>query len=141
MKSTAERYTSKNYSIMKLSDMNYALAKELKDAGFPQMFKDGSFYAEKTADPLNMKEAILYFGIERQSGTSEDKLVASNCISIPSLSELIGACGDDFYQIETAPLSFWIARGANDGENYIEVRGETSEEAVARLWLALKKHV
>lgn len=93
--------------------MTYELAQKLKDAGFP-LFK-GHEYAY-----------------------------------LPTLTELIEACGEEFGTLELcscmpAPhdhACIWDARPKDDriaGE-YVDKwtgRGDTPEEAVANLWLAL----
>ena len=79
--------------------MNYELAKELKDAGFPFDWPP-------------------------------DAIVDS---VVPTLSELIEACGDGFYDLSREGEQDWIA-----GNQEIDACvGHSSEEAVARLWLAL----
>jgi hypothetical protein len=92
--------------------ISYEVAKELKDAGFPQS-------AKKSRVRIEPLEEFVY---------------------IPTLSELIEACGDDINYIE---------RGEdNEGETYWHAErsvpfaggeGPTPEESVACLWLALQK--
>lgn len=138
--------------------MNYELAKELKDAGFPQkgtstFVQQGEVYAyiASVSDMAKMKE----------DGTFE--LMPY----VPSLSELIEACveiiieGNDwknscqhYFELainvnhsgsleEIGKVSEWRAswiRGIDDGfEGQNNYFGSTPEEAVARLWLALNK--
>lgn len=102
--------------------MNYELAKELKDAGFPGMNELPS----------------------RLDTRSWDNEVQAR---IPAFSELIEACptviGD-----EDSPADFtlraegeiWTAGyyGFEDWRQFAD--GSTPEEAVARLWLALNRH-
>ena len=97
--------------------IDYKLAKELKDAGFPQHQPCGS-----------------------------------ECY-IPSLSELIEACGDDFENLvrtDEKNLGVWfrayMTEDAFDELGIPCVRdcdgfegGDTPEESVARLWLELNK--
>ena len=88
--------------------MNYELAKQLKDVGFPQDI------------PTDKKASFI------------------GSVKIPTLSELIEACGNDFKYLERLREpdeegSFW-AQSDNIG-----VAGTTPEEAVASLWLALNK--
>lgn len=54
----------------------------------------------------------------------------------PTLSELIEACGDGFGYLEKN-FSWW-ARDSE--EQFLECRGKTPEEAVAKLWLTLNKN-
>lgn len=103
--------------------MNYELAKELEKEGFkiPEDFKGGWF----NYDPNNTELRGCY---------------------VPTLSELIEACG--------LKILLWEEEGEWRSVKYIEpvntcppfyeweirtdkARGDTPEEAVARLWLAL----
>lgn len=103
--------------------MTYELAKELRDAGFPQKLPSGSF--------------TIYGGQIKDTKTNE------NAIYVPTLSELIEACGEgEFMLHQTRTLNnpdrtpFWIA---SMPEHDRKASGSTPEEAVARLWLALNK--
>ena len=58
-----------------MSSMNYELAKELKDAGFPQDYSQG---------------VLAHFVFEADDITSDSAYE-------PTLSELIEACGDRFF--------------------------------------------
>lgn len=93
--------------------MNYELAKQLKDAGFPQVidFRSGEFH----------------------DGDEE--------ISNPSLSELIEACGDNF-ELSNMIRGEANRKNGNwlvmKDSGYEQI-GHTPEEAVALLWLELNK--
>ena len=103
--------------------MDYSLAKELKDAGFPQNGKSRNTHSD-------INDSIL---IER--------------VAQPTLSELIEACPK---QMGTATFVLgsanqgqaWVACyfdfRANRGAELNET-GQTPDEAVARLWLALRR--
>ena len=94
--------------------MNYELAKELKDAGFPQSEPNG------------------FPGILNPDGDTT--------VYYPTLEELIEACGDS--SISLAKWGKKWQAGYHDkwGEcNGPEGSGETPEEAVANLWLAINK--
>lgn len=104
--------------------MDYALAKELKDAGFP--WKEGDWY---TADGEWIPEK------EREYA--------------PTLEELIEACGNEFLGVHRVDKKSWYAdththlcncgKPVCNGHNWEHETGATPTEAVARLWLALKK--
>lgn len=99
--------------------MNYELAKELKDVGFPIIE-----HADRAPEPRH------YFL------THNGKLV--DPVYVPTLEELVEACGDDFRAIHSPQdmnTEMWIAGGMN--KSFVE--GRTPTEAVARLWLALNK--
>jgi hypothetical protein len=98
--------------------IDYALAKELEDAGFPH---DGAGYREIMPGAFNATE--------------------HNTAYVPSLAELIQALGDRELSIEKKGSAvngeyewrIWIP--------YTEyaASGPTLEVATARLWLALNK--
>lgn len=96
--------------------MDYSLAKELKDAGFPQ---NGGWYTREIGDFLQMNET-----------TPKD----NNWVFCPILSELIEACGEGIELLRN-DIHEWKAYGSR-GEF---AKGSTPEEAVTRLWLALNK--
>jgi len=57
------------------------------------------------------------------------------------LSELIAACESPFSDLFLGRYSepqLWEARGFDQNDNLIILEGSTPEEAVAKLWLALK---
>ena len=99
--------------------MTYELAKQLKYAGFP--IKPYPEWALKMDGPL---------------GEAEYR----ECYR-PTLSELIEACGNDFLELGKAPAEYlpnlkinWVARK----DETVYGLGYSPEEAVAKLWLALK---
>ena len=103
--------------------MHHSLAKELKDAGFPQDGKNCETYAE-------INDSALVEQVVR-----------------PTLSELIEACPK---QLGTATFVLgsanqgqaWVACYFDFGANRcaeLNETGQTPEEAVARLWLALRR--
>lgn len=104
--------------------LSYELTKELKDAGFPQT-KDGLgyWYTEKSV--------IINAGI---------RVVDPERCYIPTLSELIEACGSDLITLERGQnedgVISWVAYGDPDK---INGDGLTPEEAVANLWIQLQK--
>lgn len=124
--------------------MDYNLAKQLKDAGFPQN-KSDFYYA--TINWVSQEfgeskecEPYLRYG----SGGWVDTFLTAT----PTLSELIEACGDGF-------KGLFPPRETNGGWLAVETvgqidkdgtfmfwsfwAGQTPEEAVAKLWLSLNK--
>ncbi len=97
--------------------IDYNLAKELEDAGFVQSLPtpQGQYLHDHTVSP-------------------------SRHYYLPTLSELIEACGENFFTLVRTHYTGgigWFARDTREGYN--PVMGSTPEEAVARLWLALNK--
>ncbi len=96
--------------------MNYELAKELKDAGFPQ-------------GVLTDRDLMLS-ATDNHDIADED----NEPVHYPTLEELIEACGSGFQSLSRKDGHGWVAYGTKD------VWGNTPIEAVARLWLALNKN-
>lgn len=102
--------------------MNYELAKELKDAGFLQEGKTTEY-------------------IIAHKGYSETVM-----LYIPTLSELIEACGVAFEGLIYSPRKGtelhkeWYAGGRKNLGFEQKENGDTPEIAVAKLWLALNKN-
>ncbi len=98
--------------------INYKLAKKLKDIGFSQKYGEvGKFiYPDETIVAVHLKED-------------------ESCY-IPTLSELIEACADRFYDLvrEKENKVWWEA---SDPMNEFFTQGDTPEEAVANLYLKL----
>ena len=100
----------------RLKRMKYELAKELRDAGFPQT---GNGKSVGPPDALVMRRADGVYS--------------------PTLSELIEACGMPFTlegNIVAADAPIWMAESKG-----LTADGATPEEAVARLWLGLRGSV
>lgn len=94
--------------------MDYELASELRDAGFPQTGK---------GNRIGPSDNLIWRSSDR--------------VYNPILSELIEACGNEFDNLSRfcpTGTPWFQARGSGKLEN-----GSTPEEAVARLWLALNK--
>jgi hypothetical protein len=98
--------------------MNYELAKELRDAGFPQGGK-GSW--------IGPVDQIVWRSGDR--------------VYVPTLEELIEVCGKDFGILGRSDKTEWFAvtRGDEHPNDPATTKvGSTPTEAVAGLWLALK---
>lgn len=117
--------------------INYDLAKELKDAGFPQEFNGGRFLVSPVSPYPNSPTN------SGRSWNDEYKEYQEGLVYPPTLSELIEACGERFLSVMHVVgadnhQNYWIA---TDRENIgiHKHEGSTPEESVARLWLALNK--
>ena len=108
-----------------MNNMNYKLAKQLKEAGFPQELKVGDRYYENVGE--NRKEAVMNVSVT---------MVLTMCVKIPTLSELIKACGDEFYSL-TKFDNEWTADGKAD---YDIGYGKTPEESASKLYVKLNKN-
>lgn len=103
--------------------IRYELAKELKDAGFPQG-------GPKEPHCVQCNELALY----TRCYDHEKEYVFH-----PTLSELIEACGETLQSLYNCGSAGWEAIREDDkyGDSKGFEKGSTPEEAVARLWLAL----
>ncbi len=105
--------------------MEYELAKKLKNAGFPQFMNMGEYHYGNTIGQIDQN-------CWRLQKVDDD--TAMEWVKIPTLSELIEACGEEFnnmFHIEKK----WRCCSFQDED----VMGNTPEEAVANLWLELNK--
>lgn len=102
--------------------MTYELAKQLKDAGFPQTGTHTKFFSGLDKLPVSV-------------GFGYEPLAVEDSIYVPTLKELIEACGEKFGSLNNNG-SFWQA---NHSTKSIEGIGSTPEEAVANLWIELHK--
>lgn len=145
-----------------MSKISYQLAKELKDAGFPQLNHMIEWELDKkvlngvgyhlTADAPDevypdgrLINKARYTSIYKRDWVlSEEGLAAT--VYIPTLPELIEACGDEFshlirYYTDLKQL-WWIAVRTGDSINKLPngLHGYSSpDEAVANLYLFLDR--
>ena len=111
--------------------MTYELAKNLKDAGFPQKkLEISGVYAGVC------KHGLYGFSEGRESCDCGE----AETVHFPTLSELIEACGEEFHALIHWPgpdaPNRWQATSRYNGATEHCL---TPLEAVARLWLALNK--
>ena len=116
--------------------MNYELAKQLREAGFPQ-------------EIVNAKSRYYYKNEKNSIGNDvivfiQDDKIDSSWVKAPTLAELVESCGSEFGSLSASggfekftPLNTdWVCWRRNKQESY---GGENPEEAVAKLWLELNK--
>ncbi len=113
--------------------LNYETAKKLKEFGFP-------FRELKGRKCLPEGDEYIDFN------PTGDSAVGPQHFYIPTLSELIEACGDEFGSLNFLNFDRWMAFGKSNflaskdlKENPVGYPGDTPEEAVALLWLALQE--
>ena len=92
--------------------MDYKLAEQLRDAGFPQG-GNGKW--------IGPPDKIVWRSGDRAY--------------VPTLEELIAASGYPFY-LNSNHAGYWYAGNAQHSEA-LTGEGDTPEDAVAKLWLAL----
>lgn len=130
--------------------MNYELCKKLKDAGFPQEYRksnpiaDFAYYDKSEELHLLHDDNDTGWWIGNEYG-EVDRLdierVLKEFTKCPTLSELIEACGKDKVFNLYNGNKRWEASKIGKEEDAFHGYGQTPEEAVANLWLALNKKV
>ena len=97
--------------------MTYELARELKDAGFPQ------------------KENPTYVWSDNSNSRS-----TFDCY-VPTLDELAFECGDELSALKRTDDGFWTTiRRSTDGGLFVDFSTyQTPEEALSRLWLSIQR--
>lgn len=116
--------------------MNYELAKELKEAGFPQ----------KKLEISGVYAGICKHGLYGYSkGRESCDCGEEETVHTPSLEELTESCKSNggYFSFEITWIRAntprqWKAKMFSHADNP-EANGTTQLEAVARLWLALNK--
>jgi hypothetical protein len=108
------------------------LAKELRNAGFPNI------------QDLQHRQGRQFLASDgRVSFYSLGELSPPENWFIPTLEELIEACekkeGYDHFSLDHRQLGWFASIKAQDEKTSSGSPQATAEEAVARLWLALKK--
>ena len=117
---------------MSTSTITYELALALKNAGFPQK---GVNWIWRDDSGKWIEE------LEENLPDDLEELKENKNLYVPTLSELIEACGDRFECLSKVEDQWWVdERGGffSNGET-ATYGGSTPEEAVAELWLALNK--
>jgi hypothetical protein len=117
--------------------MNRELAKELKSAGFPigAYLAGHKFYPPEQGK--GWSDAARQHGVTLTSYDLEDRMQdVRDGYYCPNLSDLIEACGARFSRL-FAEANIWTAQ--SDGPPHT-IRCSSPEEAVARLWFALRGH-
>jgi len=106
--------------------MGHDLAKKLEEAGFP-----------KTEQVLINYEGEICGRSEDEHDKCDDYDCGLKYIEYPNptLEELIDACGDRFHALYRV-MDEWFAKD----DRGFEIKGKTKKEAVAKLWLKLKKN-
>lgn len=119
--------------------IDYKLAKELKEAGFPQ---DTSRYVVWKVNELDkfLKKRVTRYVKRARYGVNCKCVVFApphqiKSLAAPSLEELIEACGDSFVSL-SVKFHTWIACGYGR-EEWQNSDGKTPLEAVCKLILAL----
>ena len=128
--------------------MNYELALELKNAGFPQEYKkttplmDWAFDEEEELHLLHEdNDTDWWIGNDYNHSDMSIEEVQKTWVKCPTLSELIEACGEGFADLNKSCHGGWECNVEhfNSDTGFPKTTGSTPEEAVAKLWLVINK--
>jgi len=140
--------------------INYKLAKQLRDAGFPQPAYWENKYAYCDCEECvrgGKYEPILHLIHEDNDegglvgiGYTHRFEEVKNWIYCPTLSELVEACGEEFKGIDVVQdkrykkgkriWRAWLTNGYFKSYERACIEAESPEEAVAKLWLKLNQN-
>ena len=135
--------------------ITYELAKKLKESGFSQELENGDWgYCVDCGENSEIHLAhhdndegnFVGNDYSHHLGEKWKNSGHNTLIKIPTLSELIEACGDRFNNLNRMKNEeqqiFWVCNAFWEiGNNKViwELRGDTPEEVVAKLWLKINK--
>jgi hypothetical protein len=113
--------------------MSFALAQELKNAGFVPKTNINAVYFINDHLKIRREDALrMWYGDKSKTGLDLD--LSKEVVYSPTLTELIEACGLPF-ELSCDAAGHWYA--SNTANADLRRSGETPAEAVARLWLVL----
>jgi hypothetical protein len=117
--------------------MNRELAKELKIAGFPiGAYRAGHKFYPPEQGNKGLSDAARQHGVTLTSYDLEDRMQdIRDGYYCPNLSDLIEACGAGFSRL-FVEADIWTAQSDDPPHT---IRSDSPEEAVARLWFALRR--
>jgi hypothetical protein len=117
--------------------MSFALARELKNAGFSPKTNRNAVYFINDHLKIRREDALrMWYGDKSKAGLDLD--LSKEVVYSPTLTELIEACGMPFY-LSCDADGQWYA--ANSTKPELRQSGETPAGAVARLWLVLHSRI
>lgn len=129
--------------------MNKDLCKKLKQLGFPQIYKiyngglcDLAYCDEDQDEEIHLihvdndEGCVIGNNYGHRINMLED---LSNYVKIPTLSEIIEVCGNEFDSLEKRDDTF-LAYGSSKDSAGLKINpffaiGKTPEEALAYLWI------
>lgn len=109
--------------------INYKLAKQLKETGFPQI-------GEGKSKPFPKPIKVDFYNRGKGKATFRG-FTTKKQVYYPTLSELIEACGNEFVSLEK---EYWgnVIMYKATGYDELSDADKSPEEAVAKLWLKLQ---
>jgi hypothetical protein len=114
----------------------FALARELKLAGFTQSASSEAIYALTEDLRIRREHAFhIWYGSRNKAGLSVQ--LEDEAVYVPTLAELLIACGKPL-QLVCEEGGDWQASAASPAGRLVG-EGETAEEALGRLWLQMRR--
>lgn len=114
--------------------ISFALAQELKNAGFTQRTNGNAEYFLNDHLKIRREDALrMWYGDKAREGWELD--LTKELVYCPTMTELIEACGLPF-SLSCSQANHWHASNGQNGAGK-SVNGEFAKEAMARLWLLL----
>jgi hypothetical protein len=114
----------------------FELARELKSAGFTQSTSADAVYALTEHLRIRREHALqMWYGSKRKAGLPLE--LEEDAVYTPTLSDLVTACGKPL-QLGCNDAGDWKASAPVPDRQLIG-EGETAEEALARLWIAMQR--
>jgi hypothetical protein len=114
----------------------FALAQELKLAGFAQSSSPEAIYALTDDLRIRREHAFhLWYGSKNKAGLSLQ--LEDEAVHVPTLTELLTACGKPL-QLACEEGGDWQASAVSPAGRLVG-KGETAEEALGRLWLQMRR--
>jgi len=117
--------------------MDDELIKELKEAGFDFPCKEWIIVQGREMTDEEYEEARK--GLNDEAKKHLSRRYGRTRMELPSLSELIAGCGDEFLLVRRSVTDSGVvfeAHATHGDREWVEF-GDTLEQAVSRLWLAL----
>lgn len=114
--------------------MTFKTAKRLKEAGFEVKIKNESWFKNRKGSQPTVSGFINI--ICEKHGVDECK-TPDTCelVEVPTLEELIEACGDGFLRLEKSKDKWIVSGTQNDG--FLQFSLFSRDEAVAELLITL----
>jgi hypothetical protein len=118
--------------------ISFALAQELKNAGFTQRANGNAEYFLNDHLMIRREEALrIWYGDKAKEEWEFNP--SEELVYCPTISDLIEGCGLPFH-LSCNAAGHWHATNTQDGEGDAG-HGEHASEAIARLWLVLHSKI
>ncbi len=121
--------------------LSYEMCAKLRENGYPQAGRFWWVIESESGDPKLVGTGefrLSYSGDEFYEGYDNKYMVFKKVIC-PTLSELIEACGDRFFELKKMDKNYYCTADNGNGGLIVSGYFNTPEEAVCNLYLELNK--